>query len=41
MKTHKMTGRVCCWAFCVRCGLVALKNVATAAALRAACPGLD
>lgn len=34
---HTMGGRIAHWAFCRRCGLVALRNPATRRALRAPC----
>lgn len=41
MKNHQMTGRILNWAFCVKCGLVALKNAASGAAMRQPCRGLE
>ncbi len=34
---HQLKGRICHWPYCVRCGLVALKNEATRQALRREC----
>ena len=39
MTTHNMTARVGHWPACKACGLIALRNPATARALSAACPG--
>lgn len=34
---HKLTARVLHWAYCTQCGLLALRNDATRAALRRPC----
>lgn len=36
---HNPTGRVVGYAYCKKCGLMYLRNAATAAAIRAPCPG--
>lgn len=38
---HAFTRRIRHWPFCARCGLVLLKNRATAAAAKAACETLE
>lgn len=38
---HSMTKKILHWAYCSRCGLVALKNDATRRALRAECVTLE
>lgn len=34
---HALKGRICAWAYCVRCGLLDLRNDATRKAMRAPC----
>ena len=34
---HSLTKRICHWAYCSRCGLVALKNDVTRRALKKEC----
>ncbi len=38
-RPHNLTGRIASWPFCKACGLVAMRNPASLAAARAACPG--
>lgn len=40
-KKGKGTVTALAWVVCSRCGLVYLRNAATAAAVRAPCPGKD
>lgn len=41
LTAHHMAGRVLHWPYCLTCGLVALKNDATRAALRAPCVTIE
>lgn len=34
---HSFSDKICHWDYCVKCGLVALKNAATERAIRAPC----
>jgi hypothetical protein len=36
---HNPAGRVCHWRYCLKCGLVYLKNEVTRKAIKAECPG--
>lgn len=38
---HVMTRKILSWLCCARCGLLALKNAATRAALRTPCEWID
>lgn len=38
---HKFTGRICHWEYCVKCGLVALRNTATGVAIKLGCNWAD
>lgn len=35
--SHKPTGKVCSWFYCINCGLVYLKNEATLRAIKEGC----
>ncbi len=37
---HAFTPRICAWAYCRHCGLVALRNDATRRATNRRCPAL-
>jgi hypothetical protein len=38
---HNPCGRICGFVYCIRCGLVYLRNTVTAKAIRAPCPADD
>jgi hypothetical protein len=38
---HNLSGKILKWNYCTRCGLIALRNHATALALRAQCEWID
>jgi hypothetical protein len=38
---HNPLGRICHWLYCVKCGLLYLRNEVTQLAINASCPGDD
>jgi hypothetical protein len=38
-KDHNPSGRFVSWAYCIKCGLLYLRNQPTQKAIKSACPG--